>query len=239
MGSSNSFFASFTQFLSNGRAVNSFKTNLFRLKSCNFTGNGQVDMGAVSVRADFIDISNCVFFGNVATGANPGGCGAGLVVSGTTSSSRATITDTSFYSNQATGGIGAVLATGISLVISSCTFMTNSGGSNRAAWGGALSFSGATLQIFDSQFMGNRATCGGMAVVAYASEYFAMYNTTVVGNHGTTRPDCAPGVINATIIYTGVAPSMKDVTFGQNTINDQPTPDIAGYGLSSLVYPCS
>lgn len=231
-GTTRSLTGTSIMFSSNAHVFSSFvAVTRLVLTSCVFTGNGNTGgFGAMLVISDDIFLNSCDFFGNDASGANPGGFGAGINIHGLSATSRATITSCLFIRNVGSGGAAGIFSSGLSLVISSCIFDTNSAGGNIAVYGGAVTFVGSALDIYDTQFLGNNAECGGMAVSACATQSFSMLNSTIESSTSSGTCTTFP-LVNATIAYHGAAPTMSGVTFSGNTIRDVPCPDVVDGGV--------
>ena len=194
-------------------AINIDATN-FVFRNSGVRGNSAMEgPGAITVNGlKFGYITNSVFEDNTAAAGDPGGCCAGVSLSGV----GEVIIDSSIFSgNSAPAGGGGLITTGLAVTITNSSFLENSVGWNIVVWGGAISLTGGSLNIVSSNFSQNSASCGGPAIAASAYSSFVIVNSTFEDNNSIQ--DCLDIMpVNGTILYHGVVPTLFDVTFSGN-----------------------
>jgi CSLREA domain-containing protein len=134
--------------------------------------DGQATYGSGVINSSTLNISNCIFSGNVATGVGAGGAG---VYNG-----GGTVTiENSTFSGNSTPGMGAgVLNMSGTLNINNSTFSTNS---TEGGPGGGVFLMAGTLNITNSTFSNNYSSGEGGGVYVNGG-YATLANSTFVDN---------------------------------------------------------
>lgn len=208
-----------------GGAVYNFLQTEVDFANCTFTNNSGANGGAVAGIGNSMNIYNCVFDGNRATGqgggadAGPtgqGGIGGAVYIDNLNINgvnAYLAICRSTFADNQSNAHAGALFCymhsdKGATAVIDQCTFSHNSEAVNQA---GAIYVQNRTLDLTNSTFVGNTTPSQGGALWSYQTSI--TINNCTFDSNSTTGDYGMGGAIAA---GTG-ALTISNCTFAHNT----------------------
>jgi predicted outer membrane repeat protein len=191
------------------------------LNNCNFSGNSDINGGAVDLQSGAgLNVSNCTFSNNSATGGLSGNGYGGAIYS----SSPVNIKNCSFSNNTAVLGGGALadsFTTG-SITISSSTFSGNTSSGS----GGAI-YSTVNTSISNSNVTLNTAFSSGGGIWVDPT-LLTIISSTVTGNSAPTGADL--NNTNSTVTLTNS--TVTNISNNGGTIT---TPDSAATNLDTQI----
>ncbi len=174
-------------------------------------GNTSVNGGAISTNGAF-SITNSTLSENKSTGAGKGGGAIYFASSG----GLALIDSSTINGNNAIGNGGAVIGSGLPLVIYNTTITANSAVAQSALWneGGGL---GANLWTLDHDTIALNTAASGGAVATVGNGAMALVDTMVVSNTGRQCSDATYNKTGANVVSDN---SCGTSTFNLLTLNN-------------------